>query len=151
MARGTGLRCADHAEGHIVAQANQMGDVMNYRSTTKSFSANLVAGLAISALCSGVAHITAAQESLTAMVIPATQERARSVDQQLQTKVESALLSDPYFYGAHVSVSVKNGTVVLGGFVFSDWDLRDAIRIATKASGGARVVDNLTIEVGGRK
>jgi hypothetical protein len=40
---------------------------------------------------------------------------------------------------------------VLQGFVFSDWDLRDAIRIATKAAAGRRVIDNLTIEVGGRK
>ena len=65
-------------------------------------------------------------------------ERARAVDQQLQSKVESALLSDPHFYGAHVTVSVKNGSVILEGFVFSDWDLRDAIRIATKASSGSR-------------
>ncbi|HZE43081.1 MAG TPA: hypothetical protein VE058_04835 [Steroidobacteraceae bacterium] len=35
--------------------------------------------------------------------------------------------------------------------VFSDWDLRDAIRIATRAAGGRRVVDDLTIEVGGRR
>jgi osmotically-inducible protein OsmY len=125
---------------------------MNHRSAKKLFSANLVAGLALSAWGAGVAHTAFAQESLlTAAVIPATQDRTRAVDQQLQTKVENALLSDPYFYSAHVTVSVKNGTVILEGFVFSDWDLRDAIRIATKASGGSRVVDNLTIEVGGRK
>jgi osmotically-inducible protein OsmY len=125
---------------------------MNSRSAKKLFSAHLVAGLAFSAWGAGVAHTAFAQESLpTATVIPATQDRTRALDQQLQTKVENALLSDPYFYSAHVTVSVKNGTVNLEGFVFSDWDLRDAIRIATKASGGGRVVDNLTIEVGGRK
>jgi hypothetical protein len=71
----------------------------------------------------------------------------------LQTKVEDALVlvPDSYFYSAHVTVSVKNGTVFLQGFDFSDWDLRDAIRIATKASGRSRVVDNLAIEAGGRK
>ena len=129
-----------------------MGDLMNYRSMTKLLAASLVASLALSAFGAGVAHADAAQESLlTTMVIPAIQEQARAADQQLQTKVENALVSDPYFYSAHVTVSVKNGTVILEGFVFSDWDLRDAIRIATKASGGGHVVDNLTIEVGGRK
>jgi osmotically-inducible protein OsmY len=48
-------------------------------------------------------------------------------------------------------VSVKNGVIVLHGFVFSDWDLRDAIRIANRAAGGNRVVDELAIEVGGRR
>jgi len=125
---------------------------MNIPSAKKLFSANLVAGLAFSALGAGVAHTAFAQESLpTTAVISATQARTRALDHQLQTKVENALLSDPYFYSAHVTVSVKNGTVFLEGFVFSDWDLRDAIRIATKASGGGRVVDNLTIEIGGRK
>jgi osmotically-inducible protein OsmY len=81
----------------------------------------------------------------------AYEERARAADQQLKDNVDYALSSDPYFYGAHVIASVENGNVVLRGFVFSDWDLRDAIRIATRAAGGRRVVDDLTIEVGGRR
>jgi osmotically-inducible protein OsmY len=72
-------------------------------------------------------------------------------DEQLRNKVELALREDPYFYDAHVTVSVEHGDVILRGFVFSDWDLRDAIRIATKAAGGRRVVDSLSIEVGGRR
>jgi osmotically-inducible protein OsmY len=122
-----------------------------YRSTTKLTSAILLTGLAALVWSAGVVQsIAVAQERvLTTMVTPAT-PHSRALDQQLQDKVEDALRSDPYFYGAHVSVSVENGSVVLQGFVFSDWDLRDAIRIATKAAG-ARVVDNLTIEVGGRR
>jgi len=72
-------------------------------------------------------------------------------DQQLQEQVTDALDSDRYFYSAHVNVSVKNGVIVLHGFVFSDWDLRDAIRIANRAAAGNRVVDELAIEVGGRR
>jgi hypothetical protein len=129
------------------AQRKHMTDVMKHRSAVKWVSA-----LVLFTCGAGVTHIAAAQENLsTAIVIPITQERARSVDQQLQTKVENALQSDPYFYAAHVTVSMMNGNVILRGFVFSDWDLRDAIRIATKASDGRRVVDDLTIEVGGRK
>jgi hypothetical protein len=66
-------------------------------------------------------------------------------------RVETALRLDPYFYDAHVNVLLKKGVVVLEGFVFSDWDLIQAIRIANKAAGGARVVNSLSIEVGGRR
>jgi osmotically-inducible protein OsmY len=70
-------------------------------------------------------------------------------EQSLRQRVQDALHSDPYFFGAHVSVSIEKGNVVLKGIVFSDWDLRDALRIAGKAAGKTRVIDNLTIEEGG--
>jgi osmotically-inducible protein OsmY len=72
-------------------------------------------------------------------------------EEELRQRVEAALHSDPFFYDAHVTVSVEKGKVLLGGFVFSDWDLLDALRIARKAAGNSRVIDNLSIEVGGRK
>ena len=43
------------------------------------------------------------------------------------------------------------GDVLLGGFVSSDGDLLDAMRIDRKAAGNRRVVDSLSIELGGRK
>jgi osmotically-inducible protein OsmY len=79
------------------------------------------------------------------------QGSSTGADQLLKENVQKALSSDPYFYEVHVNVLVEYGNVVLRGFVFSDWDLRTAIRIATKASGGRRVIDDLTIEVGGRR
>ena len=48
-------------------------------------------------------------------------------------------------------MSVKEGVIVLNGFVFSDWDMRDAVRIANRAAAGNRVVNDLAIEVGGRR
>jgi len=72
-------------------------------------------------------------------------------DEELRARVESALHSDPYFYDEHVTVSMEKGDILLGGFVSSDWDLLDALRIARKAAGNRRVVDNLSIELGGRK
>ena len=65
--------------------------------------------------------------------------------------MKAALHSDPYFYDRYVTVSVEQGAVVLRGFVFSDSDLRDAIRIASKAAGDRRVIDNLSIKQGGRR
>ncbi|MDB6086240.1 MAG: hypothetical protein JWN43_4121 [Gammaproteobacteria bacterium] len=72
-----------------------------------------------------------------------------AADEDLRKQVQSALHGDPYFYDQHVTVSIENGNVVLRGFVASEWDLRNAIRIATKSAGGRRVIDNLTIKQGG--
>jgi len=72
-------------------------------------------------------------------------------DTEVKERVQFALHADPYFYDSHVEVSVERGVVHLKGLVFSDWDLRDAIRIATKASGDRPVVNNLTLVVGGRR
>jgi osmotically-inducible protein OsmY len=76
---------------------------------------------------------------------------APAEDEALRQRVALALQEAPYFYDGHVTVSIEKGDVVLRGLVFSDWDLRDAIRIATKAADGRRVVDNLSIVQGGRR
>ena len=68
---------------------------------------------------------------------------------ELARRVKTALHADPYFYDEHVTVSVEQGAVVLHGFVLSSLDLQDAIRIARKAAGDTRVVDNLSIELNG--
>jgi osmotically-inducible protein OsmY len=72
-------------------------------------------------------------------------------DAEVRDRVQLALHDDPYFYDGHVEVSVDDGVVHLHGLVFSDWDLRDAMRIASKAAGDRRVVDNLTLIQGGRR
>src|SRR6202163_814955 len=77
---------------------------------------------------------------------PSTPSADSNADEKLVKRVKDALHSDPYFYDEHVTVSVENGAVVLHGFVSSEWDLRDAIRIASKAAGDRRVVDNLSIK-----
>jgi osmotically-inducible protein OsmY len=74
-----------------------------------------------------------------------------AADEALRQRVTDALRADPYFYDEHVSVSVDKGVVVLRGFVSSEWDLRDAIRIAGKAAGDRRVIDDLSIQLGGNR
>jgi osmotically-inducible protein OsmY len=96
------------------------------------------------------AGVKAAEVPATPSYSGATRNTA-SGDEEVLTRVQAALREDRYFYDAHVTVSVEHGNVILCGFVFSDWDLRDAIRIATKAAGGRRVIDSLAIEVGGRR
>jgi osmotically-inducible protein OsmY len=72
-------------------------------------------------------------------------------DLDLAEKVQTALQSDPYINDAHIVVSVESGTVYLRGFVMGAWDLLDAIRIAHRVAGGNRVIDEMSIMVGGRK
>ena len=85
--------------------------------------------------------------SLTA---PSAQGADSVTDEKLIKRVKGALHADPYFYDEHVTVSVENGAVVLRGFVSSDWDLRDAMRIASQAAHHRTVVDDLSIEQSGR-
>jgi len=66
-------------------------------------------------------------------------------DEELKDKVDMALHSDPYFYDAHVTVTVTNGVVHLEGVVFDDWDLRIARRLSKKVGGVRSVVSELQI------
>jgi hypothetical protein len=85
------------------------------------------------------------------IVASATHGAAPVADEDLRKRVEAALHSDPYFYDAHVTVSVEQGHVLLSGFVSSEWDLLDAMRIARKAAGNRRVSETRSINIGGRK
>jgi osmotically-inducible protein OsmY len=131
--------------------------VMNVSSKKRILIMCAYFGAAVSAL-GGFADPASAQTavsppagasaSIAVSAIPAT---AASADRELASRVKDALHADPYFYDEHVSVSVADGAVVLHGFVFSDWDLRDAIRIAKAVAGDRRVIDDLTIQEGGRR
>ena len=113
-----------------------------------------------SAVC-GLGGFTTPVSAQNAFSPPASQSDSVAVatlpgaavlsDGELAKRVKAALHADPYFYDKHVTVSVEQGAVVLRGFVYSDWDLQDAIRIASKAAGDRRVVDNLSIKEGGRR
>jgi osmotically-inducible protein OsmY len=100
----------------------------------------------------GAQNVDAAPSNQSASLSAQSAQSAGAVaDEKLMKRVKDALHSDPFFYDEHVSVSVENGVVVLRGFVSSEWDLRDAMRIAGKAAGNRRVVDNLSIKLGGSR
>jgi osmotically-inducible protein OsmY len=126
-------------------------NISNKRLIIRAALASLAFGLG------GIATLAAAQNAAEPAIgrsestaVTSTQG-ANQADENLRNRVQTALHTDPYFYDAHVTVSVQNGSVVLNGFVFSDWDLGDALRIARKAAGNTPVVDNLSIEEGGRR
>jgi osmotically-inducible protein OsmY len=112
-----------------------------------AYLAPLVFGLAGAAGPVDAQNGLAPAFSRTASIAASTSQGADwAADEKLRKRVKSALHIDPYFYDEHVTVSIENGAVVLRGFVFSDWDLRDALRIARKAAGDRPVIDNLSIK-----
>ena len=106
-------------------------------------------GFVVPAVAQNAVSPTASQPYTAA--VPAPSGTAVLTDGELEMRVKGALHAAPYFYDEHVSVSVEHGAVVLRGIVFSDSDLLDAIRIASKAAGDRRVVDDLSIERNGRR
>jgi osmotically-inducible protein OsmY len=98
----------------------------------------------------GAQNVTAPAMSRSDSIVSAAQNGGSVTDEELRQRVQAALHADPYFYDEHVTVSVENHVVMLRGFVFSDWDLRSATRIASQAADGRRVVENLSIKTGGR-
>jgi osmotically-inducible protein OsmY len=112
----------------------------------------MVCGLGVLATRAGAQPVMASAVNRSYSVADSAAEGSASMaDDDLRQRVKHALHADPYFYDEHVTVSVEDGRVVLRGFVSSDWDIRDAIRIASKAAGGKRVVDDLTIKLGGNR
>jgi osmotically-inducible protein OsmY len=130
---------------------------MNFSFSRRSMIICAYLGTAVCGLNGYAARVDAQSEGAPAEGHPETgsvstmQDANSAADEEIRKRVQAALHSDPYFYDAHVTVSVEKGDVVLRGFVSSDWDLRDAIRIASKAAGERRVIDNLSIKVGGHR
>ena len=112
----------------------------------------VVCGAAGFAIPAGAQNAAVPPESRSdAVAVSAMPGSSAPADEELKERVQAALHADPYFYDRHVTVSVDKGAVVLHGFVFSDWDLQEAIRIAGHAAGDRRVIDDLSIQQGGRR
>ena len=118
-----------------------------------SKSRNWVMGAYLGPLVLGLGGFALRVDAQTAAapVATAAAQAADSTSDELRDRVTAALHADPYFYDRHVRVSVEKGVVVLRGFVYSDWDLRDALRLARQAADDITVVDNLSIKEGGRR
>jgi hypothetical protein len=87
-------------------------------------------------------------KTLDPIVVTARKRPEPVPDEKLTEQVEVALHSDPFFYDEHVTVTVKNGVVLLEGVVFDDSDVTDAIRIAKRIPGVRHVVTDLYIPDG---
>lgn len=99
------------------------------------------AGVAAAALSLAVLPIAAhAQNANTNYQAPA------GSDSDVAAQVKTALQSDQALDSRHIDVSVEHGDVVLKGFVQDNHALLDATQVATKAAGGRKVVNKITIK-----
>ena len=62
------------------------------------------------------------------------------------SRVKEALQAEPALTDKHIDVSMKNGKVVMKGFVDTAGDLEKAVRAANKAAGAKNVINELTIQ-----
>jgi hypothetical protein len=87
--------------------------------------------------------------TLDAIVVTGKKIQEAVPDAEVEQRVEKAMRSDQFFYGEHVTITIKDGVVTLHGIVFDDWDLRTARRIAKRVPGVKRVINDLEMELGG--
>ncbi len=81
-------------------------------------------------------------ESLPQVVVT-----ARASDQAMAARVEMAIAKDPYILSDHITVTVTNGVVRVGGLLRGDVsDLLAILRRARRAAGNARVVNEIDFQ-----
>ena len=73
-------------------------------------------------------------------------QTAQSSSDDLVTRVKQALHSQPALNDKHINVSMKNGKVLMTGFVTSQGDLVQALRTADKTAGSKNVINQLKIK-----
>jgi BON domain len=105
----------------------------------------------------GVAALVASPAPFGQMPAPAHPENrpevlitgTRESDAVLVAKVEQALQSDPYLFVNHVSVSAENGVLRLEGVVQDPFDMLQVVRLARRAAGKRRVINEIEFVDGG--
>ena len=73
----------------------------------------------------------------------------RAADGAVAARVEAALDSDSRIYARHVDVNVDRGVVYLGGYIWSDSELRFAKADAAAVPGVLSVANQIQIMRGG--
>lgn len=76
---------------------------------------------------------------------PAYPTQAPASEAELAARVKAALRAAPDVNDTHIDVVIENGNVVLTGLVEDNRALLDALEIAKRAAGGAKVIDELSI------
>ena len=86
---------------------------------------------------------------LEPIIVTAKKQEPTKTDEEVTKQVETALRADRYAFDEHVMVTTKDGVVTLSGFVLDVWDVYTLKRIVRKMPGVKKVVDQLTLELGG--
>ena len=80
---------------------------------------------------------------------PRKSEAQQQADNETANRVQFALNADKELFARHITVRADDGIVVLGGYVWTQPELLEAIRIAGLVPGVAKVVDRIEIDRGG--
>ena len=73
----------------------------------------------------------------------------RQLDRETADRVQAALNDDRTLYARHIVVRADDGVVRLGGYVWTQPDLDEALRIAENVQGVTKVVNDLELERAG--
>lgn len=95
--------------------------------------------LAMSIVCCAAACAVSAHKT----------EAQRLADNDMADRVQRALSADQLLYSRHVTVRADDGVVSLGGYIWTQPEQQDAIRIAQSVQGVTKVVDRMEIDRGG--
>jgi osmotically-inducible protein OsmY len=80
---------------------------------------------------------------------PRKTEAERQVDRETADRVQLALNDDQEIYARHISVRADGSVVSLSGYVWSQPDLEEALRVAQSVPGVTQVVDQLELQRNG--
>jgi osmotically-inducible protein OsmY len=80
--------------------------------------------------------------------LPQVVVTAQASDEAIAAKVEAAIAKDPYIMSDHITVTVTNGVVRVGGLLRGEVsDLLAILRLARRAAGKARVVNEIEFQI----
>src|ERR1700677_72570 len=101
---------------------------MSAKANRRLLSASVLASITLLG-----ANCASAQPPSPGAVAPIAASKS-TADQDVKDRVTAALRAEHFSDEQHVEVLVENGTVILRGFVLSDWDRRHAVEAAKKAA-----------------
>jgi osmotically-inducible protein OsmY len=79
---------------------------------------------------------------------PRKTEAERQADAETANHVQLALNADNMLYARHITVRADSGVVNLGGYVWTQPELEEAIHVAGLVQGVTKVVDKMEIDRG---
>jgi osmotically-inducible protein OsmY len=86
----------------------------------------------------------AAEKDLRLQEVVIQAER-QAADQQVTEQVQQALAADPWIFSEHVTVTTRNGIVVVEGIVQDTGELFRILRLARRIPGARRVYSQLEV------
>ena len=80
---------------------------------------------------------------------PRKSDAERQADADMANKVQVALTADQELFSRHITVRADEGVVHLGGYVWTQPELEDAIHIAESVPGVVKVVSSMELDRSG--